>query len=1042
MPPPPPPPAEGDSQSPASHRKRRQEKKKKKKDSDEEESTRFTRDLAEFAADETRLAHLLSDIAEMDAAVEDRATPGVQKARKRIKLDWESFVRIVGKITPGREWTTTTVIQHSTGFWTTSIEIKRGRDNWNVSAVTLNGWRKIFFGLLGRYMQDPETGMLVDKFHPHRRDVFDTVLNGVHTVCREFKLVRHIKAKIYFGFCEISILITCSLESTIDDGPRRLGHIQNITSWLFTASFTLRPSSMGYGSQRSLEGGQYIMLEHLTFERIGPTGVKTLVKVLNFKHSINTIVGDSRDYPIDPVLHAGNMQFDLSVYLMVMLFSLGVMDTHHKTYSAAVLDKDWVPRIKTDCKKLPLFRALAPSARGFIEPVEPAHAHHFTDSIREACAAAGLPTVGMTALRRDAANDYCKKLGKATAQVLMHHSNSTNKVINNHYLRGPVDEPLINLRLNEVNAQGEQSDPNAPRDLGPMVLFSAALQHMMKDFVKSKEENKAEKQAREQEIVDAANAQLAPIDKQLTGYWDGFLKCVSMKPAPGRTDADLPTQSSTTIFNLWAYISNPNAVQPLVYSVTVRHGKLDKAKGFHDLYVALATNRRAEYRRLIKEANQDTQREMTRSFLRGDLHDGNYEQRAQALEELTKPINPQDLLASFTSISTLTASTSTTSTLTASTSTTSTLAASTSTTSTLAASTSTTSTLAASTSTTSTLAASTSTASTSTPASASATSTLNLPGATINLKELIGQDGKVSADISKLQQLETSFSALWDKNQILDTLNNDIDDVYTEIDANILKDVSPEARRAHQEFEHLAVPSYPTVADDMEPQETLPEPIPHDESLYPNPLGMISIDAMRIAFAQYLERPIIKHEAVEQLRYSELAEGGPAQCPRRYRVSSVLLTILAERLQEHSQWKKLLAACQSKANAKLWICSGPDCSFTSIGKTNRGLANHMSGSKTEVCPNKEMFIPIFEAHNKAVAKFKDTGVRKFQARAMASTSDDEEDKDEDEEHVAPAPVRRKGKGKMVPPLSEEEDEDGEPAPARGKGKGKMVPPAL
>lgn len=83
----------------------------------------FRKELHAIAGDEQRLANLLVDISDMDAAVEDRASELVQKARTRIKLDWEEFVRVICKVADGLEWTTTVVIKNSTAFWTTSVRL-------------------------------------------------------------------------------------------------------------------------------------------------------------------------------------------------------------------------------------------------------------------------------------------------------------------------------------------------------------------------------------------------------------------------------------------------------------------------------------------------------------------------------------------------------------------------------------------------------------------------------------------------------------------------------------------------------------------------------------------------------------------------------------------------------------------------------------------------------------------------------------------------------------------------------------------------------
>ncbi|KAG6843645.1 hypothetical protein H0H87_002058 [Tephrocybe sp. NHM501043] len=167
--------------------------------------------------------------------------------------------------------------------------------------------------------------------------------------------------------------------------------------------------------------GYYITLGDIKIIVEGPLLWHIQVNMRNFK-GYNSVNGKQQIFRLTPVKHAHNILFDITTYLVLDLFNRKAFETKYETLEDLLIDQRAELAIDPTLKKDPLFLAVTNGGHKFVEPHAPAMAHSFAENISRWATAAGLPSTGVYALRRDVGDHYGSTLGSEFGKMLLAHS--------------------------------------------------------------------------------------------------------------------------------------------------------------------------------------------------------------------------------------------------------------------------------------------------------------------------------------------------------------------------------------------------------------------------------------------------------------------------------------------------------------------------------------------------------------------------------------------------------------------------------------------
>ncbi|KAF6754395.1 hypothetical protein DFP72DRAFT_898943 [Ephemerocybe angulata] len=612
---------------------------------------RFARALAQFNGDIDKTTEYFLGIAlPWVTNVPSRASPLTTKNKSYVTSKWGCYLCIMQATTQasvGRElWWEEHVVAYYSSFVVYIAKTARVSPGTQIRARTLSGYCRIWIVCVRRYcVGDPQpdgsrrlTGLQVLK----TRGVYEKLMDILHHYIFDNHLERGPKYKAYFGRGEVWIIIKMLLDSAKDDGQHMLVVIHFIIRLLFTFYGTFRPSSMGHSHDKGFEAGLFAKVGDIEIHKYGFGRFVAYFHCRNFKGSADTDVAVEKSYKFDFVLHAHNIFFDTSLWIIIAFWMRGLFAKNYPTLLDVFCDPS--ARLTLDPTRLdePLFPLANPGGRGFCQPLSPVSAGQISRQVVEATGKAGLGSAGLTAFRRDAGDHFSTVFSVPIAQSIMNHNVGDAAVLESYYLEGPVMYNLTAARLGEVVVDGTPLPGAFRKHYGRNPVMRSFVDVMLINKWRSQKdpstlEAEAKQKAARKEAQNAASAETVEAIEDL---WREFRTHVGAKPLSGQQFKE--PQHNAANARKWVEkltilpgASGPQRAQAKAYLVFLTPGgSLQKAKEIVDRMEGLRIEKGNQRRLAGRKTTRKNERARTQALRdRNREVTGTREERDQVLEE-------------------------------------------------------------------------------------------------------------------------------------------------------------------------------------------------------------------------------------------------------------------------------------------------------------------------------------------------------------------------------------------------------------------------
>ncbi|KAF9009463.1 hypothetical protein BDQ17DRAFT_1062943 [Cyathus striatus] len=453
--------------------------------------------------DEAGLAKLAASFQEWAATVPSRESKSTRDHRERIEADWEAFLQIFyPQVTEESVWTFDVVKQGAIEFLRFKVVATSPLPGKSVlKARTLEGWFHSFVTSIAKNTRDPVSKELRGMVLLAHDGLYHKLKDAVIYLIQERALDRKLNPKQYFGRSHLQAMFSYMLKSSKVNG--RVAVLQQIFRILCSFYMTSRPSTLGVPEAKWRELGYYPKLRDVRIFRLGLYLYKIEVHWEHFKGKRNTATADEQVFILDSVKLGHNLLFDPTLYLVLFLFCRKAFGEKYPTLDALLSDDS--AELSIDESKLddPLFLELKFGGKEFVTPEAPATAASASHTFGDWAQKAGLPRAGMSAIRRDAGNNYGLQLSFEIAQDLMNHAPSdSHSVYRKSYSRNTANYAVVGIRLGEEAGPGEAYPGQVlHRQESRMDLKDPVIDALLYQLSSTKlEEDKAAKEARMEAI--------------------------------------------------------------------------------------------------------------------------------------------------------------------------------------------------------------------------------------------------------------------------------------------------------------------------------------------------------------------------------------------------------------------------------------------------------------------------------------------------------------------------------------------------------------
>ncbi|KAJ7095865.1 hypothetical protein B0H15DRAFT_946418 [Mycena belliarum] len=313
----------------------------------------------------------------------------------------------------------------------------------SLKASTVNGWNKSLIENIARYATNPDGSRAGMTLLTHE-NLFQKLREVLINLIRKKDLDRNLNPKHYYGRAEVHLIIKEILSAPQSD--RR------------------------HGLQLVLTCG------HIQIFRLPDRfGFRMSVHIDQLKGSLDTVESQELHFILLSVLTAANLPFDPTVWFLVFLYVRGALDV--KDFEELFLTGPDAPaeiKIKPEFRDIPLFVQVANGQY----TKSPLSARAIGQLFAYWAMKAGLPSGGLTTLRRDFGNYFNKILGARIAQDLLNHA--IEGIFRRHYSRNVANINVVHLRLGEVASAGEAfPGEELQKALGAHSYFECAVEALV-----------------------------------------------------------------------------------------------------------------------------------------------------------------------------------------------------------------------------------------------------------------------------------------------------------------------------------------------------------------------------------------------------------------------------------------------------------------------------------------------------------------------------------------------------------------------------------
>ncbi|KAG8700776.1 hypothetical protein FRC09_005767, partial [Ceratobasidium sp. 395] len=396
--------------------------------------------------DPEKYQKLLEDIQEAVKEVIERGSPLTRAKYASAKLSFEVTVKL---LTPNVQppldpWARSVVNRYAEEYLEFRATVVRGRQGENVKAITVCGWYASLVVVIARNAYDPATGQKCGGVLLYREGLCKRLEDRVYTIIQQKKLVRFSRrrARRTFGPAEVQTVIEHLVKSSIDRG--RLVRIQEWCALIMAMMAATRPGSLCAAHPEYKENKQYLQVGDLHLRLTGPVTYQIEIDIRHLKGSNQTAQGRVVNYLFGPVRLIKNLLFDNWV-IVVYLWGRGCLPQYETLNDLINAKEDELVLSK---KEEPFFLSSAPGGTRLI-PNEALSSSRLSGNVGDACKASGFPDLAFYDLRKDAANDFERKLGSGAASLHLAHKEAAT-LVTEHYSLGAGNVDITGVRTGEA----------------------------------------------------------------------------------------------------------------------------------------------------------------------------------------------------------------------------------------------------------------------------------------------------------------------------------------------------------------------------------------------------------------------------------------------------------------------------------------------------------------------------------------------------------------------------------------------------------------